>query len=87
MWTALLASLAMAAGDYTVAPRQAGAGELAGAFDDGWTVPRATSAERAAGVRDLVAELAALARERFEPSGRGTFGARAVLGTPPSSLP
>lgn len=80
MWTALFAALALAAGDYSVAPRQANAGELAGAFDDGWTVPRATSAERAAGVRDLVAELAALARERFEPSGRGTFGEARTLG-------
>ena len=80
MLSALLATLALAAGEYTVVPRVGTAGELAGAFDDGWTVPRATTPERAAGVRDLVRELAELSRARFEPTGAGEFGDARTLG-------
>jgi hypothetical protein len=72
---ALLCALTLEGPGYRVEPRRASPAELAAAFDDAWTIPRA-----APGRGDLVADLAALAARRFEPRGAGAFAAARSLG-------
>jgi hypothetical protein len=61
---------------HRVEPRRADSAELAAAFDDAWTLPRAAEEGRG----DLAADLAALAARRFEPRGAGAFAAARTLG-------
>lgn len=75
MWIEFLVALALDGPAYRVEPRAAGPTELAAAFDDAHTIPRA-----APGRGDLAADLAELAARRFEPRGAGGFGQARTLG-------